>query len=160
MGLKEQINSFEEAPDILTFNSSIPYFDFRDLFGLSSSESWRSYGATITKNIKGIDRYKSPITFKVLEQKRGYDVYVILEPIDSQYLESGIIVKSKIGKRENKKELPLKMPIDFNFNNFFDFISTEFSLDDSIKEHYKNYEDPYLGNLYEILNNIYEQLRN
>ncbi len=160
LGLKEQINSFEDAPDILTFNSSIPYFDFRDLFGLSTSESWRSYGATITKSIKDIDRYKSPITFKVLEQKKGYNIYVILEPIDSQYLKSDIIVKSKIGRNENTKELPLKMPIDFNLNTFFDFISTEFSLDDSIKEHYKNYEDPYLGNLYEILNNIYEQLRN
>lgn len=40
------------------------YFDYKDLFGLSSDEKWYSYGADIKKENRDIDRYKSPITFK------------------------------------------------------------------------------------------------
>ncbi len=160
LGLKGQIDSFEKTPDVLGFSSSGKHLDFRDLFGLSTVENWRSYGATIEKSIKNIDRYKSPITFKVLEQQRRYKVFIIINPLDNRYLESSLIVNSIIGQLKNKKHLTLEMPIDFSFEAFFNFITTEFSLEDSIKTHYRNYKNRSVGNLYQILKNIYEQLKN
>jgi len=62
----------------------------RDLLGLSTSQSWRSYGINVTKESitedKEIKRFKSPLMFKFIKNGDGYDVYFWNEKRDEEKL--------------------------------------------------------------------------
>lgn len=106
----------------------------RDLLGLSSSETWQSYSnATVTKKqaeqVNGqyrtkreadLERYPSPIFFKVirnLNQNNFYRVYIKLSqdnPIGGNYF----MINSNRG---NGEPFPLQVPDDFSLSDFFAF---------------------------------------
>ncbi|MBD3796086.1 MAG: hypothetical protein IE881_09235 [Epsilonproteobacteria bacterium] len=84
----------------------------RDLFGLSSEQSWMSYNATISKETKGIDRFKSPITFKIVDNT----VYFWADKSAEVMLNRLFTIKyNKIG------DLKLSTPTQFSFDDFFEY---------------------------------------
>jgi len=95
----------------------------RDLFGLSSSQSWMSYRATITKEHtqKEIDRFKSPITFKPVLENGKMRIYFWADKSVEKILNKEFLVKF-----DRKSGLKLKTPTTFTFDEFFEFA---FSLD-------------------------------
>jgi len=90
----------------------------RDLFGLSSSQSWMSYRATITKEHtqKEIDRFKSPITFKPIVENGKMRIYFWADESVEKILNKEFIVKF-----DRKSGLKLKTPNAFTFDEFFEF---------------------------------------
>ena len=90
----------------------------RDLFGLSSSQSWMSYKATITKEhtAKEIDRFKSPITFKPILENGKMRIYFWADKSVEKILNKEFIVKF-----DRKSGLKLKTPTSFTFDEFFEF---------------------------------------
>ncbi|MBA1419725.1 MAG: hypothetical protein FAF03_02405 [Epsilonproteobacteria bacterium] len=91
----------------------------RDLFGLSSSQSWMSYRrATITKDdpTKEITRFKSPITFKPILENGKMRIYFWADTSVEKILNKEFLVKF-----DRKSGLKLKTPTSFTFDDFFDF---------------------------------------
>ncbi len=96
----------------------------RDLFGLSSDQMWgKPYNVSIKKNDnqsddkKKIDRFKSPITFKVIDNQVHF--WANNSVVD-------ILNKSfKISVKDNKP-LNLTTPTskEFNFDEFFEYVKT------------------------------------
>ena len=82
----------------------------RDLFGLSSEQSWMSYKATISKENSDIDRFKSPITFKIVDK----EIYFWAD----KSVESMLNKTFKI-KFNNRGNLELDTPQEFSFDDFF-----------------------------------------
>lgn len=90
----------------------------RDLFGLSSSQSWMSYKKTVTKDHTGkeIARFKSPITFKPVQEGKNMRIYFWADDSVEQILNKEFIVK--VG---GSGDLKLRTPDSFTFADFFDF---------------------------------------
>lgn len=90
----------------------------RDLFGLSSSQSWMSYKATVTKDdtAKEMARFKSPITFKPIQEGNQMRIYFWADESVSSMLNKEFLIKVN-----NSGDLKLKTPSDFSFKSFFDF---------------------------------------
>jgi hypothetical protein len=118
------------------------YYLIRDLLGLSSSQSWMSYGTTITKDHSKknggkwkkvskkdpdfIARFKSPITLKVFEEKeedgiKTYRVYLIPSDFPDELAGEPFMVKASGDK--TKKPLVLYFPDNFSVNHFLEFLS-------------------------------------
>lgn len=61
---------------------------YRELLGLSTSELWLKKGATLTRENKEIQRFKSPILFKPIYVEEGeksyYKVFIYLTPIPQE----------------------------------------------------------------------------
>ena len=112
--LKEQQKKYSQNDNCVNYTSQMTYL-LRDLFGLSSEQSWMSYRATITKENKEIERFKSPIIFKVIDNK--------------VYFWANLSIKEMLNKtfqiQYNKKgDLRLKTPPKFSFDNFFAYVFT------------------------------------
>lgn len=123
LGLKQQIKKYE-SPDTLTFESTNDinaFYDYKDVFGLSSRESWKSYGDTVSKVVSNdIQRFKSPITFKpVWRNDNVVDVHIFLSNIEPAFLKANITVKSKSKSRLG--DITMKVP-QFTMSDFFEFI--------------------------------------
>lgn len=149
IGLENQISKHNNS-DVLSYESTIGegecYFDFKDLFGLSSEESWRSYEKTIVKenidktsttrsiNSKNkidsdyIDRFKSPILFKLIKENNTYKVFIIFSELPNEYIGSKFSVHPKTASSSLVLEIP-----SFKFQDLFDFIG------DKTKFVYQNY---------------------
>jgi hypothetical protein len=108
--LKQQQN--EHKSDVVTFSSEQKYL-LRDLFGLSSSQEWKKpYNVTIEKEHQEIERFKSPIVFKVVDNK----VYFWANQSVKNILDKEFIIKVKA-----KDDLKLVTPTHFDFDDFFAF---------------------------------------
>lgn len=91
----------------------------KDLLGLSSSESWRFSNCRINKKSIGdenIDRFKSPITFKIIKIKKGYRVFLILDEIDSRFLNNEFSIL-----KDNREILQLITPSEFDLEEFIEY---------------------------------------
>lgn len=139
-GLNSQ-KKIRPSSDVLRFQSRNKKL-VKDLLGLSTNESWKYYGNSITKTeakddrngnkIKKdesddqIERFKSPMFFKVIENKDGekYLVYIKLWddiPIRGKWF----IIEDKKGQRLE----PMQIPEDFTLHKFFEFISDKSQFD-------------------------------
>ncbi|SFV51966.1 FIG00936276: hypothetical protein [hydrothermal vent metagenome] len=114
----------------------------RDLFGLSSNERWLSYKANITKEHTTIKRFKSPITFKVVDQTVYFWANNTIEKIINQ--EFKILCNQK-------GSLKLKTPKEFVFDDFFEFVSN-IEIKKHIEQRYHN--QPEFQKLSSILNEL------
>jgi len=85
-------------------------FLMRDLFGLSSSQSWLSYRATVEKEHQEIERFKSPITFKII----AGTVYFWADKSIEKILNKTFTISTK-----GNKPLSLSTPKEFDFDDFF-----------------------------------------
>ena len=108
--LKEQQKKYNSDSSV-NYGSSEKYI-LRDLFGLSSEQSWMSYKATVKKETKNIDRFKSPITFKFVDGQ----VYFWANNSVEEILNKEFSIKAK------GSPLQLKIPKKFSFNEFFKFV--------------------------------------
>jgi hypothetical protein len=161
-GLKTQ-RTIRSSADVLFYSNSNKQL-VKDLLGLSSQESWLSYHNSITKteakdDYSGrkvrkdkkedqIQRFKSPIFFKVIEtDKKGeFTIYIKLNA-DIPVAGKWFIIEEKYGK-----SFPLQIPTNFDLRSFFDFIldKSKFDISTHVEEKF------HTGNkYYEILNNIF-----
>ncbi len=124
--LQDQIADHDNA-DVLSYVSDEAYL-LRDVFGLSSSQEWMSYGVSIEKsgirteevNRKkevAVQRFKSPVTFKVVDDT----VYFWANDTFSLVAGENFLVQTKRGKSV-EGDMELSYPEAFDFNDFFDFV--------------------------------------
>ncbi len=101
--------------DILTSSFSKKYL-LRDLFGLSTSQYWVHQRAIIEKINKDIERFKSPITFKKIDNK----IYFWVNESYKKILHKKFTIKVK-----GEKGLILSTPKEdeFDFDEFFNFVN-------------------------------------
>lgn len=111
----------------------------RDLFGLSSSQSWMSYRATITKEdtTKKMDRFKSPITFKPILENGKMRIYFWADESVEDMLNKEFRVNF-----DRKSGLKLSTPATFTFKDFFSF-AFDLDLSKHIASEYHN-NDQYI----------------
>ena len=142
----------EHSSDVLEYSSSIKYL-VRDLFGLSSSQEWMlAYNnARVEKehntpnDNEKIERFKSPITFKVIDNK----VYFWTNSTLESFL--GKEFKITVNTKRNK-ELFLSTPPEFDFHDFFDFTFNRLNLATHIEEEFHDRSE--YKSLERILNEI------
>jgi len=136
----------EHQSDIVKYTSDKKYL-LRDLFGLSTSQEWKSYGKTIEKEDDksnlGIERFKSPITFKVVDDMVYFWVDTTINSMLNQTF------KIKAGRNDTLK---LSTPKEFSFDDFFRFVLT-INLSTHIDETFHNTDE------YKILNRILKELK-
>ncbi|WP_295421669.1 hypothetical protein [Sulfurovum sp.] len=112
----------------------------RDLFGLSSSQSWMSYKATVTKDdtSKEMTRFKSPIIFKPVKEGARMRIYFWANKSVEHILNKEFLIQVN-----NSGDLKLQTPSEFSFDDFFDFafnldlskhISSEYHNNDQYKK--------------------------
>ncbi len=142
--LREQQKNYLQNNNCIDYTSKKTYL-LRDLFGLSSEQSWNSYRATITKENRDIDRFKSPITFKVVDNRVYFWANSSVEEMVNKTF------KIQYNKRG---DLRLKTPQRFHFKEFFDYV---FALDLS------SYIDPQFHNdkngEYKALVRIFQEIQ-
>lgn len=110
--LQQQSRQYADTANPINYEGKKAYL-VRDLFGLSSEQSWMSYkNATVKKGCNGIDRFKSPITFKVVDNT----VYFWADKSVEKMLDKKFEIKFN-----NKDGLTLSTPNTFSFDDFFDF---------------------------------------
>ena len=175
-------------PDILNSPSfqtnDLLLKDYRDLFGLSSEESWYSYKADITKAqaafINGrwskadedattVTRYQSPILIKPILQSNGhYIVYFDAKTgeLEKEFYGTSFLyfLKHKDGRISsspslstfNKSDLVLPIATSFNFEDFFHYAFSSIDLNSHIKGGETHEE---LQRIKESLTDIYSQLK-
>jgi len=114
--LREQQIKHTEKDNCIHYESSNKYL-MRDLFGLSTEQSWMSYrNAKITKENKEIARFKSPITFKPIIENNKMSIYFWADESVEKILSNEFLIKvNKNG------DLKLKTPSKFSFDDFFNF---------------------------------------
>lgn len=116
----------------------------RDLFGLSSEQSWMSYRATIKKENNEISRFKSPLTFKIVNNQ----VFFWADNSVQKILNKTFKIISK-----GNKPLELTTPKEFNFDDFFEYTKT-IDLSKHINQQFHNTNT--FKDLTRILNGIKE----
>ena len=170
----ESQNLWHKKPDILDKpeyqdQSELKLKDYRDLFGLSSDESWYSYKETITKKqaefidnkwraIKdkeaSIQRYPSPILFKPIVTSHGeYTIFfdIFTSNVEGRYYGSKMI----IGNKNDPSGLALPIAENFNFNEYFNYVFKNVDPDKHAK-HYRSHEGMEIT---AELKKIYDQLK-
>jgi len=114
----------------------------RDLFGLSSEQSWMSYRAIVRKEHPTIERYKSPISFKFIDNR----VYFWADKSFEKMLDKTFIITTR-----GNRPLSLSTPKKFSFDDFFKFVKT-IDLSQVIEKKFHNTSE--YRDLTRILNNI------
>ncbi|MCD4793398.1 MAG: hypothetical protein K8R54_09210 [Bacteroidales bacterium] len=174
-GLKTQKNEFVNS-DVLTYSSEKKKI-IKDLLGLSTEESWRSYNnAVITKtetkldnsgkpifkneevvdkeeSKRIIDRFQSPITFVPIENNNGYDIYLIF---NEQIEIKGTWFNINNTKYYGNTPFPLQVADDFSLKDFFLFFTSK---DFKIEEYYNIYDKKIANEIIEILNEMFNNLQ-
>ncbi len=145
---KNNQNTYDILHYIQEGNEDVKFY--KEHFGLSSEENWKSYGATIKRTINGVDRFKSPIMFKPICIDGVMTVYVLFEnqslPLTGENLtvaNGGKTLTNKMGK--------------IAFNDFFIFIKdkTKFNIDNHIEHKYQKNSIPE----YTILKKLYTDIQ-
>ena len=121
---------------------------YRDMLGLSSSQSWQKYNAVISKENKDIERLESPLLLKPFVAKEtGENVVfiVLLVPyaIPENYFDQTFTIKKN---GDDSDALPLKTPSKEKFN-LVEFLRYSLCKD----------EDGYKEALRQLQQNNYEQ---
>lgn len=108
---------YPDKENCINFSSSEKHI-IRDLFGLSTDQSWKSYNASIKKESKPKDtitRFKSPITFKPIFDGNDATIYFWADNSVEDILDKSF----KVTSRSNSLELAT--PKKFSFEEFFDY---------------------------------------
>ena len=160
LGLPIQLEDFSDS-DVLTYstNANPLHYDFRDLFGFSNDEEWYSYGAHISKKMDGVSRWKSPLTFKPIFNNRGCSVHIIINDIEGK-IKGNTVTINETKLNTGIAPLELKIPDDFSFYDFFEYIRNDYDFDSQLQSKFKRYTDQNSHlNYYEVLNSIFSQLK-
>jgi CRISPR/Cas system CMR-associated protein Cmr1 (group 7 of RAMP superfamily) len=148
--LQEQQHRHNGGDDMPLYYDSGDEKLVRDLFGLSSSQQWMSYRATVTKEhtAKKIARFKSPITFKPVKEGSHMRIYFWADESVERILNETFLVKVN-----NSGDLKLSTPEKFSFEKFFAYA---FSLDLSKHIDAQYHNNPQYKQLVRIFNEIKE----
>jgi len=157
--LQEQIEKQvrkKRIPDVLSYESQPidgKHGLFKELFGLSTHESWRSYHSTITRNHPEISRFQSPWFFKPFRiDANTFQVGIKVQDIPSEFLNQTFQIENK---PKTKLPLELKTPEEFDWNDFLTYLKTEIpSLDERCTSDSGLQNQPE----YQVLKAIYKQL--
>jgi len=132
-------HSDTEIADNLHFSQNISQkYLFKDLLGLSSSESWRSpYRIQINKDNPIIDRFKSPIIFKpIRKSEKLFEIFFKGDTIPKDYLDKDFQIK----KGSERPILTLKTYPKFDIDEFLDYAIFEVDLEELVgNEDYINH---------------------
>lgn len=137
----------------------------RDMLGLSTDQSWMSYGDVISKedprgDSEGIGRFKSPIFFKVLRSSETkFQIFIKAEKIPDEYFGARFKITSKKYQKEGKSDLMLQTPTtsEFQLEDYLEFcFKRVFKNDQDFEKYTQNASSPEAR----LLKNIYSQLRN
>lgn len=119
--LKADKNKYSDPSGPIQYTGHRSYL-LRDIFGLSSEQTWMSYNKAIikkedtqTNDDRKIERFKSPLTFKVIDNQ-------VFFWADKSY-ETILNKTFKISTRGNKP-LELSTPSTFSFDEFFEYVKT------------------------------------
>lgn len=144
----------------------------RDVLGLSTQQSWRGYGrgngASITKehvdqegNPLGkrdaITRFKSPLFFKPVFDKKGETVTIYFrpEPLPDTEMKKYLAAQFLIGVDGTSLEPPLPMWDQFDLRAFLDFAFKPGRLKEAMKYNSRNDLEKEIAN---TLTNIYKDI--
>lgn len=99
----------------------------KDLLGLSTNEDWKKNGILNKENVQKvksdknleekIERFQSPIFFKILKLNEKYTIYIKLNEIKILNKDFRIFFKEN-----NEKEIFISTPENFDLKEFFEFI--------------------------------------
>ena len=191
-GLREQQNerkkgfSDKEKQDLPLFYSSEKKYIVKDLFGLSATESWKSYRTTIKKNQPKINsngsfaydvdnpkiymvadekeatftRIKSPLFFKIIHlDGNNYRVYISIDKEIAELIKKNILGKWMIIDNGEMGQYHSNFPLQFPDSfDYEDFFKYIFSGDNFDIE--KHVEEKFKKeDEFFILKNIYSQLK-
>lgn len=141
----------------------------KDLFGLSSEESWMGYG-TVTKehksadNAQHIDRFASPIIFKPIWDGEVWHIYFGAKPnaykfssfedTDMAYLGQSFSVLATGGEKVDPP-LSLSMPETFDIDQYLRYVfdRNKFSIASHVEPKFHGHD------AYKWLKHIYDQLQ-
>ncbi len=167
-GLKKQKEKYPNA-DVFEDVDNGEKFLWRDLFGLSTNEEWRSYGATIEKKsasknnancielVKNdpdkIERFKSPIFIKPIFNNNQLTFYFRANPINPQFLNQWFIISKGNRHYDN---FCIRTPSKFSFSYFFDWMLSNFNLKEQIIYDSRNKR---ANEIFEILEDIFNQIQ-
>jgi hypothetical protein len=155
--LKEEGRLSADSPIGLNYQNKSRKL-IRDMLGLSTEESWKSYGRTITKseadnqgrelnaNKQEIQRVPSPITFHVFHQSENqYRVFLKFEPI--RILGKKFLIKGA------GKPFDLQVPDAFSLHDFFK--DTVMKVKDDFDAYANCYDENKGRKTYNMLHSIY-----
>lgn len=137
--------------DILGFASNTSQALMKDLMGLSTTEDWGYYHSIISKKHPDIDRFKSPITFKILK-RNGTDIYDVF--LQAAMVDEGFLHKEFLIQKNGGGNLTLKTPIKFNIDNFLTYAFTKVNL----KNHVQNPQHQATSE-FRTINNMFNEIR-
>lgn len=102
LGEKHDIKIDAEKGNIMSTNSSAKLY--RDMLGLSTTQEWMKYGATINKSIADVERFKSPLLIKPLynEETGNYVVYIIPQTINEGIQGKTATISVEYKEKNNK----------------------------------------------------------
>ena len=119
---------------------------YKELLGLSTSELWLKKGATLTRENKEIQRFKSPILFKPIHVEEGeksyYKVFIYLTPIPQEIRGKAFEIKWSLATESETMYMSDFFQIEDYFKWIFDnksnlvTISNPSSLSKSQKSRY------------------------
>lgn len=165
--LRNQINKHYNS-DVRTYSSDNKKL-VKDLMGLSTKEDWKFYQSSITKteakqDINGrwvkknndeeqIERFKSPIFFKVIQCSNNSNLYKIYIRLNED-----IPIRGKwfIIEEIHGKNFPLQIPEHFSIKEFFKFIidKSKFNISNHVDQKFQSCKE------YNYLKNIFKKLQN
>lgn len=173
---EEQTNQCDKYDDAIVCDATeqgdnLNNKDFRDLFGLSSNESWRGFfnlqkvegmkenGKWIEKPSDDIDikRFRSPMFFKIIRIRTGFKVYFTFltdSNVLDRYTQTTFIIKNN--KSENKS-FPLPLYSGFDYFEFMDWVIAKTDMEDHIHHEGTN---PNHIKYKQALIDIFNQLQN
>ena len=176
-GLDEQVEDYNLENNSFPLNySNGNGVDIRDLLGLSTAENWLYYkNATINKsqtkfvagryikieeNQQTISRMRSPILLKPINTQNDDDeyftIYLLFQDKEVGVPEFKDMRKICIEKKGNNRSLLLDIPSLFNSKEFLDYVLLVLDIDLTSHIDGQFHKHPY----FDILNNIYVQLKN
>ena len=135
LGEKHDIRTDAEKGNIMSPNSSARLY--RDMLGLSTTQEWMKYGATINKSIADVERFKSPLLIKPLynEDTGNYVVYIIPQAVNDgiQGKTASISVEYKAKNNKdwnlrnkrlhrNQSSGMLSTPSDFSVSDYLEYV--------------------------------------
>lgn len=141
-------------PDILTYEGDRSTDNekllIKDLFGLSSTESWKYYRKTLTKDHPEITRFRSPLIFKIISNPgQGFTIGIKAKSIPDEYFNQKFTVRM-----DNMGQIELNTPKNFDWKDFFGYLKQECS---SISD--RAFSDASMEDQpeYKVLSTIYNQ---
>lgn len=186
-GLSDQIMQWENASSTVDRESPLFYASkeklvFKDLLGLSSLETWRSYNKSkVSKTEAKIDvngnplknrgefvvlkereqnfsRIKSPLLFKVLalDDNKRYRVGVLIDQEIAEVINSNVCGKYLVFENEqngrSRNNFVLRFPEKFNYSEFLNF-AINTDINSHVEQRYHNRQD------FIRIKSIYDQLK-